>query len=315
MIGLSGARTPRLGIPKVNQNPRPPGSHFKAALANRVAAHPHLGVGQARPVPRAVSPAKPVSTPTAATTTAQPTNTVAAPAQSAPQDPFKAAAESTSNGTLFPIPSYTPEAGKPDPRDSTYWNALSKLIFTDSNEYSKNLAEQSTADAGYAQATKEAIAARATQQRQLGEKLMGTGLTQSGFHDRTEGEQNTAYTNARAQASLTKEQEDQARRAARDALTQGYGIDSAALLAEAAGRLGEGEGKNAENAPGEPTEAASAGAGKGGGKGKGKGKGSGKPKIGIGNAKPVGHAPRVGVSNNRPASPYKTALANRRKAK
>lgn len=322
-IGIGGGRVARLGIPRVNPNPRPPNggtaAPMRAALGARL-AKPKIGLGPGHPArpprPIGIGPAKPVG-PSPATTPAARGN-AAAPAaptpQSAPVDPFKQAAESQGSSNPFQVPSYTPQAGEADPRDAAYWTNLSKLMFNDQQAYSQDLREQTEADTAYNSALQQAIQNRSVQERQLGENALKAGLTASGWHDRTEAEQTRSYTQERANAALTKEQQDQARLAAREALVQGFGIDAAAELAAAAGRYGERQREEAAKGPGEPSApsapAKPAGAGKGGGKGgggKGKGKGGGK---GPGNGGTT--APRsAGPSHN----PYKAALAKARKAR
>jgi hypothetical protein len=192
---------------------------------------------------------------------------------------------------------------------------MSKLVFNSNTDYARNLAEQSASDTNFGQATKEAIQGRVIEQRKLGENLMGSGLSASGYHDRTEGEQVQNYSNARATAQLTKNQEDQARLAIREALRSGFDIDAAAALGEAVGRRGEREENNADKAPGEPTPAAAAANGKGSGPGAKAGKG--KNQYGVASNKALGKKPipRPAVVHNKPINPYKAALGNRKASK
>ena len=160
----------------------------------------------------------------------------------------------------FRIPSYTPAPGQPDPRDATYWANVSKLQFNAQQEYGKSLQDQQESDTAYNDALQTAIRNRALQARQLGEQAIKGNLGASGWLDRNEAEQTTAYTQARSTAALSKEQEDQARLAARSALEQGFGIDVAAELAEAGSRYGENANKEAETAePEAPTPTAGSG--------------------------------------------------------
>lgn len=302
---------------------------MRAALGARL-AKPKTGIGPARIARPAkpkigIGPAKALTPPpaaTPATTPAAPGNAAApaAPPQSAPVDPFKQAAESQSAGSLFQIPSYTPQAGEADPRDATYWANLSKLVSTDQQAYAGDLREQTEADSAYNSALQQAIQGRAVQERQLGESALKANLTASGWHDRTEAEQTRDYTQSRANAALTKEQQDQARAAARSALLEGFGIDAASELAAAASRYAGIQREEAGKGPGEPSPEPSPspsgkGGGKGGGKGAGKagggkgGGGKGKGGKGIGNGGTT--APRSAAPHN----PYKAALGKARKAR
>lgn len=233
----------RLAIPKVNQNPRVQG-------------------GRVAPSPGRLGSASAVATAprTTATTTAQPTNAVPA-TQSTPTDPFQSAAPAAATHGLFDLPAYTPQAGQPDPRDATYWSNLAKLKFTDEQEYSKGLREQGRADTDYGDALQTAIRDRATQQRGLGEEAIRGNLGASGWLDRNEAEQTGAYTQQRAYASRVKEEEDQGRLAAQNALLQSFGIESSGLLGESAERYAQHAREEAQNAP--PELAAQGGGGGG----------------------------------------------------
>jgi hypothetical protein len=256
-IGL-GQSTPRLGIPKVNQNPKPP--TMKAALGNRIVA-PQRGA-KAKAFGTAIRAAAPKSTATgpsaalqqaaagiASTNFSGVTGSTSAAAAETP------AAPAPVNTNPFAIPTYTPTNGQPDPRDAEYWANLSKLAFNDQTEYSKDLQEQTVADSSYSSALQQAIQGRKVQERNLGENAISHNLSSSGYLDRTEGEQTRDYTQERANAALTKSQEDQARETARKALVEGFNIEAAAELAAAAGRYAEGQGKEAETGSPEYTPA------------------------------------------------------------
>lgn len=227
----------RLAIPRINQNPRPPriGQARPAVrspgIGNRSVARP--------PVRQAIANAAAIKTP--ATSTAQPTNAVAA-APTTPVDPLASAAASPTPAAptgLFDLPAYTPQAGQPDPRDATYWANLAKLKFTDEQEYGKGLQAQQQADTSYGSALQNAIRERGVQERTLGENAIRGNLGNSGWLDRNEAEQTTAYTQDRAQALTAKEQEDQSRNSAQKAILQGFGLDANSLLSEAGGRYAE----------------------------------------------------------------------------
>lgn len=285
MPRLGQARKARLSIPRV-QRPQRPGQRRQPALGrNRSAYSPRAGLAA-----RVVAPA-----PSQATTRAQPSNAVPQ-TQSTPTAPLseapKAPAVSPAPKGLFDLPAYS---GAEDPRDATYWANVAKLKFSAEQDYSKGLLEQQMADTGYNDARQTAIRNRATQQRGLGENAIRGNLSASGWLDRNEAEDTTAYTQERAQAQLTKSQEDAGREAARKAILQGYSLDAAAELAEAASRYAQRRQEEAEQA-----EALAEGDDSGGGGGGGSGyTGTG------GYIKPW--KPKK--------SPQKQAIANRRKAR
>jgi hypothetical protein len=278
-------RNSRLGVPHLNRNQ----PHLKAGLANRIAAP--------KPPP-AVGAAKPLTTPQAPTATVPAT-------QSTPTDPLKTVGDTKPNhikAPPAPAPTdpfaITPSSGPDDPRDATYWQNVTKLQFNDRNEYAKDLADQTTADTSYASALQQAIQARATQERTLGESAIKGNLGSSGWLNRTQGEQVRDYTQERANAALTKSQEDAARLAARTALVQGFSLEEAQERAEAAARRGAGAIAEAES--GEPAVASSPAAAV-------PGKQGGKSKLAKQNAPRVGNAVAL-------TPPYKAALGKRRKA-
>jgi hypothetical protein len=312
MQRLGSARKARLSIPKVNQRPRVNVANrirpYRSSLAQRVAAPP---------APRpAVAYAGP-------TTQSQPVD----PFRSAvggqngqgpgggqggggghpgPSSPTPSAPATPQPAGLFPIPAYTPAPGQEDPRDAAYWANLAKLRFSDEQEYAKELQEQTRADTDYADAVQTAIRNRGVEQRTLGENAIRSNLGNSGWLDRNEAEQTTAYTQERAHAALTKEQEDQARAAARKALLSGYGIDAAALFAEAGDRYGARKREEAQNSPGETagTEStATSNSSKGGGKNNKGGGGHKGPKGSGGTtAPPPKHnAAQTALGNRQPA--------------
>lgn len=263
-----------MAIPRVNPNPRID-QHKVAAPAPK----------------RALAKAAAVKTP--ATSTAQASNTVPE-TQSTPADPLASVAAPTAPAPtgMFDLPAYTPANGQPDPRDATYWANLAKLKFSDEQEYSKGLREQTRADTDYGDALQTAIRNRGVQQRELGENAIRGNLGASGWLDRNEGEQTTAYTQDRAHAARNKEEEDQSRLAAQSALRQSYGLELQGALSEYGERKAQQERERAQNeAPPLEEEAASS---SGGGK-------ASAPKIGIGKAKAL--------------NPVKEAIGKKRKAR
>lgn len=227
----------RLAIPRVNQNPRPP------RVSQGHVARGSVGIAPNRPLrPAKVAIGNAVAVQTPATSTSQPSNAVATPAtQTSPVDPLTSTPAPAQPTGLFDLPAYTPAAGQPDPRDATYWSNLAKLKFTDEQEYSKGLAEQTIADTGYAQAVQAAIQARKGQQRELGEAAIKGNLGASGWLDRNEAEQTSNYTTQRANATQEKSQQDLARQNAQAAILQSFGIDAGGLFSDAGGRFAEAQ--------------------------------------------------------------------------
>jgi hypothetical protein len=313
-IGIGGQRNSRLGVPRINQNQ----PHLRAGLAKRIAvSRPTYRTGLASRAPAAPTPAAVSTVPPTQSTPTDPLKTTQGNVNGKEQIPGQPAGP-TPAPTAPPAPAAPPSANPfappaytgvgPDPRDATYWQNLSKLEFNDTTQYAKELAEQTVADTGYSSALQQAIQARSGQERELGESAIRGNLGASGWLDRTQGEQVRDYTQQRASASLTKEQEDAARLAARNALKEGYGIDAAGLLGEAAGRYAAGQEGAAETGEPESSPAAAGGgaaskAGKGGNKGGGKNKGGGS------------HAKGSGGTTAPKGSPYKSALSKARKAK
>lgn len=300
-IGLGRAR---LGIPRINQNPRPP--HLEAARI----ARPNFGIsrGQGLHTPRTLRVQ--VGPPAAPHPTAQPSNSVAA-------TPGSTSGASTSTPSLpvvkvptqpketFPEPIWSPaKAGENDPRDPTYWENLSKLRYTDQQEYNKIGEEAAKENAGYNAAKQEAIRNRAVQERQLGETAIKANLGASGWLNRTQGEQATVYTSARAKADLTQKEQVEAFNRARKALEEGFSVEAAGLLAEGGERLAKREGEEAaKGAPEAPAAPAAPAAPSGSKGGKGKGGGGGKG-HGIGNGGTTAPAPAN-------YNPTRAAIANR----
>jgi hypothetical protein len=283
----------RLAIPKVNKNP---GIAVKRAIG---------GVGK-------VATTKPVATVThtLATTPSQPSNTVPA-TQSTPVDPMaNAPVPGTPAPTgLFDLPAYAPPPGQADPRDASYWANLAKLKFSDEQEYSKGLRAQTRADTDYGDALQTAIRNRAVQQRSLGEDAIRGNLSASGWLDRNESEQTTAYTQDRAHAAKNKEEEDQARTAARNAILQSFGLDAGGLLAEAGDRYAQRKREEAEAIEAAPSGGEGAGGGASGG-------GTGDTPTGAA-AGPFWGAKDPGGYDDtkKKKNPAKQAISDRRKAR
>lgn len=255
------------------------------------------------------------SSPPIATTPAQPSNAAVPPTQSTPTAPLSETPKSPSPPKgLFEDPVYYSKPGQDDPRDATYWANLAKLRFSAEQSYAGNLHEQQMADTGYNDALQAAIRNRAVEQRSLGENAIRGNLGNSGWLDRNEAEQTTTYTQERSQGLLSKTQEDAAREATRKGIREGYSLDAAAELGEAAARLAARKEREAAEAEGR--EGAVDEGGEGGTRSKAwsgqapKGKGAG-------TIRPRKPPPkRMNVASAKPAAPAKKqALQNRRKAR
>jgi len=273
----NGISRARLAIPRVNQNPQPPRLGNARPLAKKLAGNggttaPVQGHGISTQqgghtyVPTAAQKQAAASQPSAAlkyaaggiaesnfagVTAGGSTSAAAAATAPAPTPP---------SNSLFQIPSWTPASpGEADPRDSTYWANLAKLKFTDEQEYQKTLGEEAASNSGYNLALQQAIRGRGIQERELGENAIKGNLSASGWLNRNQAEQSTTYAEERGKAASGHEGELQAFAAARAALQQGFSLEAAQELAEAAGRRAELAGEETET--GAPEVAASTGAG------------------------------------------------------
>jgi len=227
--------------------------------------------------------------------------------QSEPTDALATAATATPAPVpkpptgLFDVPAYT--GGGADPRDATYWANIAKLKFNAEQEYGKDLQEQQRADTDYGSAAQEALRNRLVGQRTLGENAIRQNLSNSGWLDRNEAEDTTAYTQDRAHAQLNKTEEDQARAAARTALQQGFSLEAAAELAATAGRYAQAQQEAAERAEAIAAANAANAAASGGA-----------PPASQQGPWP-GNWPSAPAIQNKPISPYKIALGKGKKAK
>jgi len=252
MQRLGQARKARLSIPKVNRNPR-----IGVGQARRPAGHPRQALAN-----RAVAGRPTAATAPPVTSAPSVPQTQSEPAEPLANAPTPAPAPKPPAGT-FEIPAYA--GGGPDPRDATYWANVAKLKFNAEQEYGKSLQEQQRSDTDYGAAVQEALRARTQGQRSLGESAIRSNLGNSGWLDRSEAEDTTAYTQQRAHAQLNKTEEDQARAAARTALQQGFSLEAASELAAAAGRYAQAQQEAAERAEAAAEVSGSAPATSGGG--------------------------------------------------
>lgn len=178
---------------------------------------------------------------------------------------------------MFKSTSYTPSQGQPDPRGPDYWDNLGKLKFQAQQKYGSELRDQSYADINYGAERDQMLTQRARRERDLAESMIGSGLAYSGYHDRSQAEDAQDFVSQAGQFERDFSQSQAARKAAREAIVQGFSIDEAALLSEAVARQqAEMESKAAKGDP--EYNQGDIDALTGGKKGKGK-KGKGKNKL------------------------------------
>lgn len=311
---MPGIARNKLSIPKVNQNPRPP------RLANRIVARnqPAKALGGGKPkglgtTYTAGGPGmivRPSAAP-AATSTAQASNAAPAVPGSTSSAAVVPAATPPPSSERFAIPTWNPTtAGEQDPRDASYWANLAKLRFNDEQEYRQNEEGEAKENSDYNYALQQAIQNRHVQERQLGEGAIRGNLSASGWLNRTQAEQEGAYTSDRSHALFSHEHELHAFNAAKKALEEGFGIDAATQLAEAVGRRSEREELRALKGEGETEDSGGSGSGASAATGgytsnPGAQKASAFTKVGLSNNKPV--------SNGQNAKAFADALKKGKK--
>lgn len=248
MPRISQARKARLSVPKVGR----PTRTGAISAPRRAARGPRTGLGQRRVAAHRAGlgdrvVARPAGAPGALATPPSTQSEPTAPLSESEVKPAAAAPPPAPKG-LFDLPGWSGRGE--DPRDASYWRNIAKLRFSAEQGYSKGLLEQEQADTGYNDALQTAIRGRALEQRGLGEQAIRSNLGNSGWLDRSEAEDTLEYTRERSAAQLSKTQEDAAREAARSAILQGYSLDAAAELGEAAARLADRKEEQAEGGEG-----------------------------------------------------------------
>jgi hypothetical protein len=156
----------------------------------------------------------------------------------------------------FEIPSFTPQKGQADPRDQTYYTNVARLLAAARQGYSTSLLQQSYADTDYGRARQNLVLQNQQDQRSLAGQALTSGLSSSGYLNRSTTEQAGQYLLRQGDLSTTKTRSDQAAEAGRAALEQGFPLDVASEYAQAAERFAELQLQNAQNAPGELTRRA-----------------------------------------------------------
>ena len=124
----------------------------------------------------------------------------------------------------------------PDPQDALYWTQRARLDFQRGQQRNQLTQQQAYSEADFAEALR-----RRNEQR--GETIQGVrqganreGLFYSGTLGQRQGDVNTRFDRADFDARTAQERATAARKAAIEALDQGYDIDEAALAAEAVDR-------------------------------------------------------------------------------
>lgn len=238
-------RRSRNSIPKVNQNPRPPGEHRRAVLRQ-------YGI------PRSVIDQMPKSYRGSLTQKIHKIEDRKANAMGSPVKPYQPTgsldptqlqqqfSQTTNPADLFKFSSYTPQQGETDPRDAEYWSNVTKLLSTAQQGYNSDLLQQQYSDTDYATATQDLQRQQGIDQRSLAENAMRKGLGLSGYLDRGTAEQTTEYLRGFEDLGTNKQRQDIAAETARNAILQGFSVDEAGALAEAAARQADQMSKQAQ---------------------------------------------------------------------
>lgn len=166
----------------------------------------------------------------------------------APTGPTPPSGQNISTLNPQQLSSYNPQSGQPDPRDSTYWANLAKILATSQQGYAGGQLEQSTADTAYGQQLTEAGEARRRGVRDLAESMIGSGLLRSGAHNRRQTEGTIDYTNQLAGWGQEKAGKDASRAAQQQAILSNLGIDELGLYADATQRYSDAQAQQAAQA-------------------------------------------------------------------
>lgn len=226
-IKSAGLATPRLSVPQPNPNPQPPNA-------------PEAGALSTPPAPTAPS-APPTTPPTTPPSSLQ--DALATPGPLNPQDYFKT--------------TYQPAPGQPDPRDSTYWSNLNKLLFESQQAYQQNQLAGTYSQADWLIKQQDMENSRKSNERKIAEAMMRQNLAYSGTHNVEQADALREHLSSYGAAETAKTREDQAREIARSAILQGLSIDEAAALAEAVMRQQAELQRQAERAEDQALAAAS----------------------------------------------------------
>lgn len=189
----------------------------------------------AKKSPLSVPPVRTNPQPPNATQPTTPSNLQNTAASQTPNQPPQQAIQNSA------FSSYVAEPGKPDPRDSQYWQDVTRMYFDRTQRESQANTEQTYAQTAYEQAlearTREHprdILASNINANQMG------NLTSS-VQQEDLGKLEQDYYTANTDSERQFQQEQAARSIARDAIAQGYTIDEAAELAAAVDRQSQSE--------------------------------------------------------------------------
>lgn len=171
----------------------------------------------------------------------------AAPSQPTQKLPTTGAQLSALNpaSDLRSISSYNPSSGQPDPRDSTYWANMAKLLATSQQAHAGQQLEQTQSDVGYQSQLSTAGEQRRRSVRDMAENLIGTGLLRSGSHNRKQTEATIDYTDKLSGWGREKGDADARRKAQMDAILSNLGIDELGLYSEATDRYSQAQAERA----------------------------------------------------------------------
>lgn len=273
----TGQRNRRFGIPKVNQNPRPPNER----RPNKVGRHPGQnplagGRGQQQPGARGGGVNKPgqgqgqgggqgggggggqgggrgrqvrglikrllnyENLPVNEAPSVAGTQTNLNP--NAVQQQL---GNNPANALAFS--SFTPGPGQEDPRDSEYWANVNNLLFNTQSQLAANQLEGQRSQIDYQKGLLDFDTSRQRQQRQLGEQSMRQGLAYSGWHDVAEAEDTGDYLRDVEDYRTGYSREEQDRAAARSAMIQEFIAGERDETLGALGRYSDAQSARAED--------------------------------------------------------------------
>lgn len=252
-------RKSKLGIPDVDENPKPPNDPNKNKDDKKISG-PLPGPGQ-------------TLTQVGATQTGNAT----------PATPLDRETQGFST--------YQPAPGKPDPRDDRYWSDLARMMFEKNQKLSDINTQGVYATTDYEQALEGLTRQQPRDIQDIREAANTAGAFYSSATGEAVGRTEQAYQTERGGVESQYQRENAMRELMRSQIEQGYTVDEAAALAEALTRQSEseldrppppGKGPAFKPKPKKPKEEKPEKPGKGEDAGK---DGKGKPKGGKGKKK------------------------------
>lgn len=133
--------------------------------------------------------------------------------------------------------SFVPDANRPDPRDPDYWRNVSNLLFSTQGQITNANLAQERATQDFGKASSDLQTNRTRDQRSLAEQAMRSGLSNSGWLDRTDAEQTHDYLRAEEDLQTGYQRQSADRRADISALIQEYLAGEQELGASAVDRF------------------------------------------------------------------------------